>query len=417
MIRKSLLTILFLNWCTVGFCQQPLNELINKIKPSVCTILHDDVTGSGFVVSDDVVVTNYHVIEGADAVEVKFHDGTKLPSQGTLYLDAKRDIAVLKVKNIPAGILPIELQDESPDQGETVIAIGHPLGANYTVTRGIVSAIRTAAELEEQFEIEDAFDGTWVQTDAAVSPGNSGGPLVGMEGQVVGMCTMVHTVAQNLNYAISASDIVAALKVAKTSTVKKFDPDQQKITRPKSPKHNHLNVLAQFSGNWKIKDEFQFQNESIVLSGYAEGKHKGDKVDVEYKYRKYEYHDRVGKFSQTKGGKPRYNPLTIRKEWPDWIVDRRQEAENFFNNAGKLKTEIQYDQADGLYSAKDIVFNGQKVFRGFVFYPKVDRLWNLQSHKDWRQYYELGLPNKWTLVEKGPRFNRTISAEKNKNKN
>lgn len=259
LFRSVGLFLIFSLCTTIAIGDQPLEKLIKKITPSVCTIKHANITGSGFVVSDSAVITNYHVIADARAVDVIFHDGTEVPAQGTLYLDNMRDIAILKVEKIPANAVPMSLRLVAPQQGETVIAIGHPEGANYSVTKGIVSAVRSADELKngkqtlrqlkagrhsfffdkmhshaEQFSV-DEFAGTWIQTDAAISSGNSGGPLVSMSGEVVGMNTVGHAAAQNLNYAISSLDINAALRTAKGASVKKFEPQVVSHIGPGKP--------------------------------------------------------------------------------------------------------------------------------------------------------------------------------------
>ncbi|MDP1627015.1 DegQ family serine endoprotease [Parvibaculum sp.] len=135
--------------------------------------------GSGFVIdADGVVITNNHVIEGADKIEVTFTDGTTLPATvaGT---DPKTDIAVLKVKSDRK--LPfVELGDSNTARvGDWVIAIGNPFGLGGSVTAGIVSALNR--------DIHAGNYDDFIQTDAAINRGNSGGPLFDMSGRVVGV--------------------------------------------------------------------------------------------------------------------------------------------------------------------------------------------------------------------------------------
>ncbi|MEX1153535.1 Do family serine endopeptidase, partial [Parvibaculum sp.] len=135
--------------------------------------------GSGFVIDPSgVVVTNNHVIDGADKIEVIFMDGTTLPATLT-GRDPKTDIAVLKVESRTP--LPfVELGDSSKARvGDWVIAIGNPFGLGGTVTAGIISALNR--------DIHAGNYDDFIQTDASINRGNSGGPLFDMEGRVVGV--------------------------------------------------------------------------------------------------------------------------------------------------------------------------------------------------------------------------------------
>ena len=220
LILLASLIIFFSAICeTAIHADEILKDLIKQIKPSVCTIKTKSGTGSGFVIFENAVVTNYHVISGTQAVNIIFHDGTEVTTNKSLYIDRMKDIAILKVKNAPATAIAVRLFQKTPEQGDTVVAIGHPAGANFSVTRGIVSAVRSAEDLMRQFPGEQ-FAGTWVQTDAAINPGNSGGPLVGLKGEIVGMNSGGHRDAQNLNYAISSLEINSAIQFARNAQAK-----------------------------------------------------------------------------------------------------------------------------------------------------------------------------------------------------
>ncbi len=167
-----------------------LADLIDKVEPSVVRI---DVikgeskgVGSGYVIGEDgTVATNYHVIAGASEATAIFKNGDKVDVQGTVWLDPKRDIAILKINK--QGLTPLPLADQLPRKGDSVAAFGAPVGLSFSASEGIVSAIRQGKELSE----DDPLPGTWIQTTAPISPGNSGGPLVNQEGKVVAMNTMV----------------------------------------------------------------------------------------------------------------------------------------------------------------------------------------------------------------------------------
>lgn len=191
-----------------------LADLLEKIYPSVVRIdvmMGDKhALGSGYVLTEEgIVATNFHVMQGATEATAVFKNGDKAKVEGTLLLDEKRDIAILKIDK--QGLTPLPLADKLPREGDSVAAFGAPLGLSFSASQGIVSAIRDGKELDE----ENPYPGKWIQTTAPISQGNSGGPLVNMEGQMVAMNTMVSVIGQNLNFAISSLEVADALKKAK----------------------------------------------------------------------------------------------------------------------------------------------------------------------------------------------------------
>ncbi|OGO26221.1 MAG: hypothetical protein A2136_10660, partial [Chloroflexi bacterium RBG_16_54_11] len=144
--------------------------------------------GSGFIFDDQGnVVTNAHVVHGADAIEITFSDG--LIREATLVgEDLFSDLAVVKVE-LPEGVAPIPLGTmDDLDVGETVVAIGNPFGLEGTLTRGVVSALGRTIPTTTLFRIPQA-----IQTDAAINPGNSGGPLLNLNGEVIGVNAQIET--------------------------------------------------------------------------------------------------------------------------------------------------------------------------------------------------------------------------------
>lgn len=173
-------------------------------------------TGSGFIVSDNGrILTNAHVVAGADEVTVTLKDGRTLPGR-VLGADPTTDVAVVKVE---AEQLPVAKVGNS-DQlqvGEWAIAIGNPLGLDNTVTTGIISATgRNSSDIgvgDKRVQ--------FIQTDAAINPGNSGGPLLNANGEVIGMNTAIIQNAQGIGFAIPinqaeriAEQLIATGKVA-----------------------------------------------------------------------------------------------------------------------------------------------------------------------------------------------------------
>ena len=174
--------------------QLPLEQVIEavnaRVSPAVVTISPGQGLGSGFLIDDEGhIVTNNHVIEGAQNGEVLVSFSGLFDTLGRVVgTDPDSDIAVVDVEELPEGIQPVELGDSSTLRiGQTTIAIGNPLGQERTVTNGIVSALgRTIAEEQSAYAIGGA-----IQTDAAINPGTSGGPLLDAAGRVIGMNTAI----------------------------------------------------------------------------------------------------------------------------------------------------------------------------------------------------------------------------------
>ncbi len=152
------------------------------------------------------IATNYHVIEGAREVAFEFADGETNRSNGFLAIDPSRDIAI--IASPPLSRRPFTLATQTPRKGERVVAIGAPNRLSFSSSDGIVAAIRSNREFEEILGIKGWHaDMTWVQTTSPISHGNSGGPLINMAGDIVGMNTIGLTDGQNLNFAVSSLDI------------------------------------------------------------------------------------------------------------------------------------------------------------------------------------------------------------------
>ncbi len=221
-----MLAIHFLNATfSYVFADDRLIELSKRVRPSVVKLLvskkPNDASATGFVVSPSMVVTNYHVVRNCTNVLVKFDGGAFAAADGLLYFDESKDLAVLKVTTRSELMPSLSVSNVLPEQGEDVVAFGNPDGLEFSITRGVVSAVR-ASEYLNKIDGEDALKGTWIQTDAAISPGNSGGPLVNDDGFVVGVNTFYRVRGQNLNFAISCVDIQEAILSASKSQLIEF---------------------------------------------------------------------------------------------------------------------------------------------------------------------------------------------------
>ena len=172
-----------------------LVALYENVSPGTVAIITDQGQGSGFVYdSQGHVITNFHVIEGAQTIEVRFTSG--FMAYGTIIgTDTDSDLAIIKVDAPAEELHPLPLGDsDSLKVGQTVVAIGNPFGLDGTMTVGIISALgRTLDAIRETPEGRPFTAGDIIQTDAAINPGNSGGPLFNTSGEVIGINRAIRT--------------------------------------------------------------------------------------------------------------------------------------------------------------------------------------------------------------------------------
>jgi S1-C subfamily serine protease len=179
-----------------------VNQIYQQISPSVVHItsvtrvvdfwrgvVPQEGTGSGFVYdTEGRIVTNWHVVEGAEAVEVLLADGTALPAR-FVGADEYYDLAVIQVDASQVAMPPIPIATGSDLRvGQHVLAIGNPFGLDRTLTTGIISAMGRTIESSSGLLV-----GNVLQTDAAINPGNSGGPLLNTRGEVIGINTAIQS--------------------------------------------------------------------------------------------------------------------------------------------------------------------------------------------------------------------------------
>lgn len=207
-----------------------ITRSVEKVSPAVVTVINNiteisggffgnrridrKASGSGVIISKDgYIITNNHVVEGNNSLQVILSDGKTLTAE-FIGGDKFADVAVIKIDG--NGFNYAELgNSDALKPGESVIAIGSPLGEfQNTVTVGVVSALGRAIETSEQFSMEDL-----IQTDAAINRGNSGGPLVNLAGQVVGINTLIvrgsgysGDIAEGLGFSIASNTVNAVAK-------------------------------------------------------------------------------------------------------------------------------------------------------------------------------------------------------------
>lgn len=170
--------------------------------------LPSEGTGSGFVFDEaGHIVTNFHVIDGAQSIEVEFSDETRVPAR-VVGVDPANDLAVLQVDE-PLAAPPLELASSDELQvGQRAIAIGNPFGLDRTLTTGVISALGRPLQTED-----DNYIFNVIQTDAAINPGNSGGPLLNSRGQVIGVNTAIRRDAQGIGFAVPVDTVKRVVPV------------------------------------------------------------------------------------------------------------------------------------------------------------------------------------------------------------
>ena len=188
----------------------PMDEVLR----SVCVVHTSEGLGTGFVVGEpSLIATNFHVIDGADSAFVQFQDGTRIDVEGFLIASPGYDLAILRLVSDAPGS-PLTLIDGEFDIGVDVFAVGNPKGLAGSVSKGVISGRRKWTDMKPLLggAIHDfgyELDSTWVQTDAAINSGNSGGPLCLADGTVVAINTWSTTPrgGQNLNFAIDSAHL------------------------------------------------------------------------------------------------------------------------------------------------------------------------------------------------------------------
>jgi S1-C subfamily serine protease len=150
---------------------------------SVTLVDTDTGQGSGFVYDGEHVVTNNHVVAGADWIDVRFSGG-RWRTATVVGADPYADLAVLAVADRPEYARPLALASEAPSIGQEVVVLGNPLGLGASLSRGVVSGANRSLSLQSGFVVPNA-----IQTDATINPGNSGGPLLTLQAEVLGVIT------------------------------------------------------------------------------------------------------------------------------------------------------------------------------------------------------------------------------------
>jgi hypothetical protein len=184
-----------------------LEDVVNEALPAVVFVKTTEASGTGFFVTNDTVITNAHVVDGATYVTIRSASGEETPAVVAVRAN-EVDLAELHVAKSRPGQAVLPLSDSSHVRvGEEIVAIGSPMGLQNTVTRGIVSSLRRLGNV------------TLVQTDAAINHGNSGGPLVDHTGHVIAVATMKAAGdVQAIGFGVAAEHVRALLDGSVTAS-------------------------------------------------------------------------------------------------------------------------------------------------------------------------------------------------------
>jgi hypothetical protein len=213
-------------------------EIAAHSTPAIVSIRTEESLGTGFVVrADGWIATNLHVIVGGSRVVVTLADRRELAVVEVLAADAQHDVALVHVEAQGLPVLTLG-QSEALRPGDPVVAIGHPLGLEDTVSNGLVSAVRT---------IEDGSK--VLQISAPIAPGSSGGPIFNDRGEVIGIATAIITGGQNLNFGVPIDDLKPLMAAPSPLTMQQFATlvGQQRRRLPavqRNVPHHPMSILA-----------------------------------------------------------------------------------------------------------------------------------------------------------------------------
>lgn len=248
---KKLGLIVFIACCSnVTTAQEILPELVRRVKPSVVVINVLDeqskpfAMGSGFCIAPGFIVTNYHVIQKSSRFKVKLANGDTHDVQRIAATDELNDLAILETGLPASKLLPLPLSPSLPQEGERVFVISNPRGLQGTISDGIVSSIRRFASGR-----------LLVQMTAAISPGSSGGAVINLRGQVIGVAVGGLENGQSLNFMIPAINIATLSGTLAISATSPSPPSSPNVD-PTYSSPELKEVLEWISG--KLTSEYKF---------------------------------------------------------------------------------------------------------------------------------------------------------------
>ncbi len=192
-MKCRIICMVLLSVLLISFSAYAINFTPEETFNSVVVVYAETGVGSGFSIKENLVITNAHVVGDSKIVAVVLYDGTNI--EGTVIkTDEVKDLALIRVDK---SLVPLKISEESKGVGQEVYAIGAPKDMPYTLTKGIISALG-----------RKIGQNTYIQIDASVNSGNSGGPLVNDEGDVLGIITLKASDAEGIGFALEASELL-----------------------------------------------------------------------------------------------------------------------------------------------------------------------------------------------------------------
>ncbi|HVU88100.1 MAG TPA: trypsin-like peptidase domain-containing protein [Pirellulales bacterium] len=254
------------------FNPHPQQEVVETAKPDAGATLEDVVEyvkhgivkietsdnfnnrrglGSGFVIdASGLVATNYHVVSDAAKADVVFNDGTRFGVEGYMAVDHSSDLAIIKINGVPANVKALELNyGDGPRDAAQVYAIGHPQDNEFTTTGGIVGRVLRTTQLPAdtrqwlESTLEGSDDDLWIQHDAKIAPGNSGGPLINARGEVIGVNSWVNQ-KLGLGYAIHSRHLHELARHQETAVVP-LKLRRRSMPEPSQPQFAALSMASE----------------------------------------------------------------------------------------------------------------------------------------------------------------------------
>lgn len=266
-------------------------QIIEKYKPALISIWMNDknyysystntytdttvLNGSGFLISvDGMIGTNYHVVENIDSLIVKTSEGSFYNAE-LILVDEKNDFAIIKLIDTSGKKFPTVTLGNSNDvkAGQDVFAIGSPLGFEYTISSGIVAAVRENEKVNfsnpDSYETREKIFEKVIQVTAAISPGNSGGALFNSKGEVIGITTYTYAGFGNLNFAVAINAFKKLIDLSETANIE--NNEELKSKREESLFNTNYKIASslksQLSYDWyysKQKDTMKTLDSFIV---------------------------------------------------------------------------------------------------------------------------------------------------------
>lgn len=254
-----------------GAVAMELIGVVNRVQPAVVTVVtydfNRDVSGFGsgfFIDPQGHLVTNYHVMDGAYAADVRTLDGNTYPVEAVVAENPASDLIKLRVRIPKASVRWLQAKSELPRIAEPIVVLGSPMGLEQTVSEGIVSGIR-----------EMPGFGKFFQISAPISQGSSGGPVVDYEGRVVGIVTFMMVLGQNLNFAVSAKGIEMLGQGRPAKTVSEWtygkSLDKPGVAETLCRKGFEFSVNGQYDRALKFYEEATTQDPTNTLAWHGLG--------------------------------------------------------------------------------------------------------------------------------------------------